>query len=155
METKPMLYLSVDNTKKRTEPEQPARTAKIKPHINNDRVFRLLTIWAAVFELKVCFIDHINYRGEKLYGLYDGGKKRIYLNKHLKGYKLQFMLMHELAHAILHNSKLGPRYWSDPKYRRQLEDEANDYATKILNLLRSRNKKPNSSNFQALGKMGG
>ncbi|MDF9408278.1 MAG: hypothetical protein A4E52_00444 [Pelotomaculum sp. PtaB.Bin013] len=120
------------------QPIPAAGAAAIKPHINKDEAMKLLTGLAKVLKLSVCLVDHINYRGEKLNGLYNGANRRIYLDKHLKGYKLRFVLMHEIAHYVLHTGKLGPRYWKDPTYRQQLEKEADDYAMSILNILERR-----------------
>ena len=108
---------------------------------SSDRVFDLLTGWAAIMEIGVCLTENIHFNGEKVTGLYRcrDGRRMIYLDKRLRGRELCFTLMHELAHAILHAGKLGLRYREDADYRKQLESEADNYAQRILtNLERNR-----------------
>ena len=136
-ETKVKLYLVIDNTKSKAL-RLPADAETFKPFVNDNRIMDFLTITTAGLEIGVCLMDNVRTHGEKVNGLYQEKKKRIYIDKRLKGRKLQFVLMHEIAHAILHTGKLGPHYWKDPAYREQLEDEANNYTATILNNLEGR-----------------
>lgn len=108
----------------------------VKPYINNDKALDRLMLMASALEITIRLADRIYRHGERLLGLYDFQKQIIYVDKHLRGRDLQFVLLHEFGHALLHPGKCGERYWQDPSYRKTLEDEANDWATKILGNLR-------------------
>lgn len=130
----PELTLVTDNTKHNPILDPPA-----EPHASNeDTVMWFLTRMSAKLGLTVCLVESIPYwHGQKIDGLLNCSKMRIYLDKHLKGHELRFVLMHEIAHYILHavKGKLWRGYWKDPAYHMQLEKEADDYAKKILGML--------------------
>lgn len=128
------LTLAVDITNRNIDLEPLVGATVIEPHFNDDWICNLLVVLATTLETKVCFVDHIDYYGKKANGLYTckNGRRMIYIDKHLKGHKLRFVLMHELAHVILHSGKLGKRYRKDIEYRKRIETEADNYAMKIL-----------------------
>lgn len=129
------LTLAADNKNRCHDQKQSEVAPSSNTHINNDRACNFLTMLATALKIKVCFVDRLDFYGEKANGLYNGnknGRRMIYIDKNLKGRKLQFVLAHELGHAVLHAGKLGQRYRKDFDYRNKLETEADDFALKML-----------------------
>lgn len=120
--------------------------AAVKPRINNDRLCKELTIIASVYKIRICFVEHVDYYGEKAYGVYKAGKEcyMIFIDKHLKGRELRFNMARELGYVISCVDRFGHRFWKIPVYRKELQDQAIKWATDVLRIWQP------DTNFQQL-----
>jgi len=80
---------------------------------------------------------------EKVIGFYCKLEDRQYIaiDWNLTGEKLRYVMAHELGHAVLHEGKADwLYYYKNRYYRKQVEQEANAFAERLLRWLERRGK---------------
>lgn len=119
-------------------PVEPCITSRISTkHLDFERGFFCLLTTINTFDARVCFVDHVDYKNEKAFGVYKASSKRymIFIDKKIKGIELIYLLARELGYMVIHEEIYkGSRYWKIPGYRKELANKAISYANDIVNI---------------------